>query len=149
MRILVINGPSLNLLGLREPEIYGKETYEELTDRLYAEAEENGWEIDIVQTNHEGVIVDWIQDALGEYDGIVINAAAYTHTSIAIADALRAVRLPAVEVHLSDLTKREDYRRVSYLRDACIGCEMGEGIESYRKALHRLADHLNVTGASV
>jgi 3-dehydroquinate dehydratase-2 len=118
--ILVINGPNLNLLGLREPDIYGKKTYADLLDFIRASAEDAGVGLDLFQSNSEGAIVDVIQQAYGRVDAIVINPAAYTHTSIAILDALKAVALPAVEVHLSDIMSREEFRRHSYISAACL-----------------------------
>ena len=140
MRILVINGPNLNLLGVREPEIYGKADYAALCAFIQRAAQEAGVETDIVQSNHEGELVDWIQQALGRYDGIVINPAAYTHTSVAILDALKAVALPAVEVHLSDIDNREPFRRVSYAGMACVKTFCGMGFEGYRAAIRFLAE---------
>ena len=138
MKILVLNGPNLNLLGLREPEIYGKENYAALEDFILQSARELGCEAEVRQSNHEGVLVDWIQDAYGKFDGIVINPAAYTHTSVAILDALKGVGLPAVEVHLSDVSKRENFRQISYTRLACKETFMGLGFEGYKKALEFL-----------
>ena len=147
MKLLIINGPNLNLLGLREPEIYGKQDYAALLDFLQTSAEEAGVEIECFQSNHEGAIVDAIQAAYGVFDGIVINPAAYTHTSVAILDALKAVALPAVEVHLSDVSLREDFRRISYAGMACQKTFMGLGFEGYRQAILFLKDYLsNVTG---
>ena len=143
MKLLIINGPNLNLLGLREPEIYGKQDYAALLDFLQASAEEAGVEIDCFQSNHEGAIVDAIQAAYGVFDGIVINPAAYTHTSIAILDALKAVALPAVEVHLSDVSLREDFRQISYAGMACQKTFMGLGFEGYRQAILFLRDRLS------
>lgn len=141
MKFLVLNGPNLNLLGLREPEIYGKQTYAELEVTIFEAARELGCEVEIRQTNHEGVLVDWIQEAFGVFDGIVINPAAYTHTSVAILDALKAVGLPAVEVHLSDVSRREEFRQVSYVRLACRATFMGLGFDGYRAALRWLMEH--------
>ena len=135
MKILVINGPNINLLGLREPEIYGSKNYNDLLAFIKLIAEENGVEISCFQSNSEGAIVDKIQQAYGEYDGIVINPAAYTHTSIAIPDALKAVGIPAVEVHLSDIYKRESYRQISYTSEACVTTIAGKGFEGYREAI--------------
>ena len=143
MKLLIINGPNLNLLGLREPEIYGKQDYAALLDFLQASAEEAGVEIECFQSNHEGAIVDAIQAAYGVFDGIVINPAAYTHTSVAILDALKAVALPAVEVHLSDVSLREDFRRISYAGMACQKTFMGLGFEGYRQAILFLRDRLS------
>ena len=142
MKLLIINGPNLNLLGLREPEIYGKQDYAALLDFLQESAAEAGAEIECFQSNHEGAIVDVIQAAYGVYDGIVINPAAYTHTSVAILDALKAVALPAVEVHLSDVSARESFRRVSYAGMACLKTFMGLGFEGYRRAILFLKDYL-------
>jgi len=143
MKLLIINGPNLNLLGLREPEIYGKQDYAALLDFLQTSAEEAGVEIDCFQSNHEGAIVDAIQAAYGVFDGIIINPAAYTHTSVAILDALKAVALPAVEVHLSDVSLREDFRQISYAGMACQKTFMGLGFEGYRQAILFLKDRLS------
>lgn len=143
MKALVINGPNINMLGLREPGVYGTQDYAALLRLIDEAGEELGYErVDHVQSNHEGDLVDAIQQAYGVYDGIVINPAAYTHTSIAVLDALKAVALPAVEVHISDVSKREDFRQVSYARLACFATVMGEGIEGYRHALRLLAERL-------
>lgn len=142
MRLLILNGPNLNLLGSREPEIYGRMTYAELCRMLETHCVGKGIDCDIFQSNHEGTLVDRIQAAADSYDAIVINAAAYTHTSIAIADALRAVDLPTAEVHLSDIDRREEYRRVSYLRDACVGSFYGKGAASYTEAIDFLFSKL-------
>ena len=139
MKVLVINGPNINMLGIREPEIYGKQDYVTLLKYVEDSAKELGIEADCYQSNHEGDIVDRIQAAYGRYDGIVINPAAYTHTSIAILDALKAVGLPAVEVHLTDVDSREDFRRVSYAGMACEARFTGLGFEGYRRALNYLA----------
>ena len=142
MRILVLNGPNLNLLGVREPEIYGRRDYAALERFIREAAAELDAEVEIFQSNHEGVLVDRIQQALGNFDGIVMNPAAYTHTSVALLDALKAVALPAVEVHLSDPDSREDFRHVSYVRAACLKTVSGLGFESYRQALRFLAAYL-------
>lgn len=139
MKLLVLNGPNLNLLGLREPEIYGSRTYAELEDFVRRCAAQAGVEAELFQSNHEGLLVDRIQAAYGVYDGIVINPAAYTHTSVALLDALKAVGIPAVEVHLSDPDTREPFRRVSYVRGACLNSFSGQGFESYRQAIDYLA----------
>ena len=139
MKVLVINGPNINMLGIREPEIYGKQDYVALIKYVEECAKELGIEADCYQSNHEGDIVDRIQAAYGKYDGIVINPAAYTHTSVAILDALKAVGLPAVEVHLTDNASREDFRRVSYAGLACEAHFSGLGFEGYRRALEHLA----------
>ena len=143
MKLLIINGPNLNLLGLREPEIYGKQDYAALLDFLQKSAAEAGVEIECFQSNHEGAIVDAIQAAYGAFDGIVINPAAYTHTSVAILDALKAVALPAVEVHLSDVDAREPFRAVSYPGMACLKTCKGKGFDSYKEAIYYLVDYLN------
>ena len=143
MKILVINGPNINLLGLREPEIYGTQNYDDLLAFVEKAAKEAGSEVYCFQSNSEGTIVDEIQRAYGKYDGIVINPAAYTHTSIAIPDALKAVGLPAVEVHLSDISRRETYRRVSYTSEACIKTIAGKGFEGYREAIMFLKTHID------
>lgn len=138
-RILVINGPSLNLLGIREPEIYGKGTFRELEESIRKWATELGVEVKLFQSNHEGAIIDEIQAAYGKFDGIIINPAGYTHTSVAIPDAIKAVGIPAVEVHISDPDNREDFRKVSYVRSACIASIKGKGFPGYREALEILA----------
>ena len=143
MKILVINGPNINMLGIREPDVYGKNSYQDLLNLLQETAKSLGIDCKHFQSNHEGAIVDEIQAAYGEFDGIVINPAAYTHTSVAILDALKAVALPAVEVHLSDVTKREDFRQISYARLACVKTYMGLGFEGYRQAILFLKDYLN------
>ena len=147
MKLLVINGPNLNLLGLREPGIYGKGTLADLEDFLREVGETEGVELSFFQSNHEGAIVDAIQAAYGKMDGIVINPAAYTHTSIAILDALKAVSLPAVEVHISQVSEREPFRQVSYAGMACLKTYMGLGFEGYRQAILCLKDHLAGKGA--
>ena len=138
MKILVVNGPNLNMLGIREPEIYGRESYADLEKYIGSAAKELGCEVEIFQSNCEGAIVDRIQEAYGKTDGIVINAAAYTHTSVAILDALKAVSIPAVEVHLSEPVEREEFRKISYVGKACIDRFAGFGFEGYRKAMERL-----------
>ena len=135
MKILVINGPNLNLLGIREPEIYGDETLEDLMEYVRDYCKPRNVEVDFFQSNHEGDIIDTIQTALGKYDGIIINPAAYTHTSIAIPDAIRSVNLPAVEVHLSDINNREDFRKISFTASACIATVAGKGFDSYTDAV--------------
>ena len=138
MKILVINGPNLNLLGLREPDIYGKRTYHDLIEMIRAEAEKLGVSVEFMQSNHEGALVDAIQAAYGVCDGIVINPGAYTHTSIAILDAVKAVGIPTVEVHISDPDAREEFRKVSYIRAACVASIKGHGLEGYLEALRLL-----------
>lgn len=140
MKILVINGPNINMLGVREPQIYGTNSFQALLQLLSDTAEELSVSIDHYQSNHEGDLVDRIQAAYGVYDGIVINPAAYTHTSVAILDALKAVGIPAVEVHISDVSKREDFRQISYAGLACEKTFMGLGIAGYRKAIEYLKD---------
>lgn len=142
MKFLVINGPNLNLLGLREPAIYGKQSYAALVEFVEAACREAGVEAEFFQSNHEGAIVDAIQGAYGRIDGIVINPAAYTHTSVAILDALKAVAIPAVEVHLSDVDAREPFRHVSYAGMACVRTYKGLGFEGYRQAVLFLKDYL-------
>ena len=143
MKLLIINGPNLNLLGLREPAIYGRQDYAQLCQFVLAACQEAGVEGEVFQSNHEGAIVDRIQEAYGRFDGIVINPAAYTHTSVAILDALKAVALPAVEVHLSDVSQRESFRQISYAGMACIKTYMGLGFEGYRQAILYLKDYLS------
>ena len=138
MKILFLNGPNLNMLGIREPEIYGRDTYADLEQYIREFSAELGIECEIRQSNHEGALVDYIQEAYGVMDAIVINAAAYTHTSIAILDALKAVALPAVEVHLSDVSKREDFRQISYVGMACRKSFAGYGFAGYRMAAEYL-----------
>ncbi len=135
MNILVINGPNLNMLGIREPEIYGKATYTDLCDLIRAHAEELGVSVTLYQSNHEGDLVDAIQQAYGKQDGIVINPGAYTHTSVALLDALKAVGIPAVEVHISDPDTREEFRKVSYIRSACVKTIKGHGFDGYLEAM--------------
>ena len=147
MRMVVINGPNLNLLGLREPDIYGKRTYRDLVAMLEALSAETGVSIRCMQSNHEGALVDAIQGALGTADAIVINPAAYTHTSIAILDALKAVRLPAVEVHLSDVNAREPFRHVSYAGMACEKTIAGHGFDGYAEAVRYLIERYGETNA--
>ncbi|MBR5442436.1 MAG: type II 3-dehydroquinate dehydratase [Clostridia bacterium] len=133
--ILVINGPNLNMLGIREPDIYGKETYNSLVEKIENYAHEKGVYVNCYQSNHEGDLVDAIQFAYGRFQGIVINPGAYTHTSIAILDAVKAVGIPTVEVHISDVDSREDFRRVSYIRQACFKTISGEGTDGYLHAI--------------
>ena len=142
MKILVLNGPNINMLGIREPGVYGSQSYSELLRLLDLWAGELGIELTHYQSNHEGCLVDKIQEAYGKFDGIVINPAAYTHTSIAILDALKAVAIPAVEVHISDVKSREDFRQISYAGKACIKTIMGQGLDGYRQAMVFLKDYL-------
>ena len=143
MKILILNGPNLNLLGLREPDIYGRKTYADLKAYIAAVCRDEDIGFEIRQSNHEGDLVDMIQEAYGIFDAIVINPAAYTHTSIAILDALKAVSIPAVEVHLSDISEREQFRHVSYAGLACIKTFKGLGFEGYKEALLFLKEYLN------
>ena len=135
MKILVLNGPNINMLGIREPGIYGKQTFSDLLKLLEDTALEYSIEIEQFQSNHEGAIVDKIQQAYGEFDGIIINPAAYTHTSVAILDALKSVCIPAVEVHISDVDSRESFRQISYAGLACEKTIKGKGIDGYREAI--------------
>ena len=141
MNILVINGPNLNMLGIREPEIYGQATYTDLCRLIEAHAKELGVSVPVCQSNHEGALVDAIQQAYGKQDGIIINPAAYTHTSVAILDAVKAVGIPTVEVHMSDVKSRDAFRQVSYIRQACIATVMGKGFGSYIEALELLCQN--------
>ena len=143
MKALVINGPNLNMLGQREPDIYGRRTYDDLVQICQDSGRRAGFdEFEVFQSNHEGALVDAIQGAWGTADGIVINPAAYTHTSVAILDALKAVGLPAIEVHISAVEQREDFRQISYARMACMATITGEGLDGYAHALELLATHL-------
>ena len=141
MKILIINGPNINMLGIREPDIYGKESYSSLIEMIKKTADEEDLFIEHFQSNHEGAIVDKIQNAYNNFDGIVINPAAYTHTSIAILDALKAVSLPAVEVHISDISVREPFRQISYPGMACVKTIKGHGLDGYREAILYLKEH--------
>lgn len=141
MKIKVINGPNINMLGIREPGIYGSENYETLCNNIKAFALENNIEVELYQSNHEGDLVDQIQDCYGKFDGIVINPGAYTHTSIAILDAAKAVKIPVVEVHISKVEEREDFRQVSYIRAACVKTITGHGINGYIEAMQFLLEN--------
>ena len=141
MKILVINGPNLNMLGIREPDIYGRKTYDDLLLYIKEEADKLGVAVEFYQSNHEGDIVDKIQSAYGNTDGIVINPAAYTHTSIAIPDALKAVGIPTVEVHISDISSREAFRRISYVSPVALKTIAGKGFEGYILAMNELISH--------
>jgi 3-dehydroquinate dehydratase-2 len=143
MQILVLNGPNLNMLGIREPEIYGTATYADLCAYICEHAQCIGVMVDVYQSNHEGELIDAIQDAYGKVDGIVINAAAYTHTSVALLDALKAVGIPAVEVHLSDVSKREDFRQISYVGMYCEKTILGRGFDGYIEAIDYLVQRTN------
>ena len=138
MQLLILNGPNLNLLGLREPAIYGTQNYAALEAFCKAACREAGFGCKVFQSNHEGTLVDEIQAAYGVYDGIVLNPAAYTHTSVALLDALKAVGIPTVEVHISDVDTREEFRRVSYVRAACVACIKGHGFAGYCEAIDLL-----------
>ena len=141
MRILVLNGPNMNLLGVREPELYGGRTYADLLDMISAEADRLGADVEFVQSNHEGALVDAIQQAyFDKTDGIIFNPAAYTHTSVALLDALKATGIPTVEVHVTDPDAREDFRRVSYVRQAAVATIRGHGLEGYLEALRLLVE---------
>jgi len=143
MKILVINGPNLNFLGIREKNIYGDGTYQDLCALIERKGAEMGIETEVFQSNHEGDIVDKIQEAYGKADGIVINPAAYTHTSVAILDAVKAVSIPTVEVHISDVDSREEFRKHSFVRQACIATVKGEGFGGYIKAMEILKNAQN------
>ena len=140
MKILVLNGPNLNMLGIREPGIYGSETYRDLLEKIAAHAQTRGVSVDFFQSNHEGALVDRIQEAYGNTDGIIINPGAYTHTSIALLDAVKAVGIPTVEVHISDVARREPFRSVSYIRTACVGSIIGHGTDGYLEAMDLLIE---------
>lgn len=140
MKILVINGPNLNMLGIREPDHYGKETYKDLCEKIKKYCVDKDVEVAIYQSNHEGDLVDEIQKAYGEFDGIVINPGAYTHTSIAILDAVKSVNIPTVEVHISKVEEREDFRQVSYVRLACVKTITGHGTDGYLEAIDYLTE---------
>lgn len=142
MQLLVINGPNLNMLGIREPEIYGHTTYPQLVEQIIDWGREEGFTTEVFQSNHEGAIVDKIQQAYGRVDGIVINPAAYTHTSVAILDALKTVSIPALEIHISNVKEREAFRQISYAGMACFHTVMGEGINGYRTAIQVLHQKL-------
>lgn len=142
MKFLIINGPNLNMLGVREPDIYGKETYDDLVRVITDAAVSRGLDFEVFQSNHEGVIVDKIQEAYGNFDGIIINPAAYTHTSVAILDALKAVAIPTVEVHISDVDAREEFRKLSYVSFVAIAKITGYGFDGYVMAMDKLIDHI-------
>ena len=144
VKLLILNGPNLNLLGIREPEIYGNRNYKDLCNLIEAHAAQIGVGVEIRQTNHEGVLVDWIQEARGRFDGIVLNPAAYTHSSVALLDAVQAVGIPTVEVHISDPDSREPFRRISFVRPACVACVKGRGLEGYLEAMDLLKVKMEV-----
>ena len=142
MKILVLNGPNMNMLGIRQPEIYGRATYADLVEMIEAEAEKLGVSVSFFQSNHEGALVDAIQQAyFDKVEGIVINPAAYTHTSVALLDAVKSVSIPTVEIHISKVEEREDFRQVSFIRQACIGTITGLGTDGYLRAIDRLEAH--------
>lgn len=141
MKILVINGPNINMLGIREPGIYGSQNYASLLELIRKTAEEENIEVECFQSNHEGALVDKIQEAYGVFDGIVMNPAAYTHTSVAILDAVKAVSIPTVEVHISDVSTRDDFRQISYVGKACVKTIMGQGLDGYVQAMKYLKDN--------
>ncbi|MBR6052849.1 MAG: type II 3-dehydroquinate dehydratase [Clostridia bacterium] len=138
MKLLVLNGPNLNMLGVREPAIYGKETYDDLCRMVKEHAEKRGIDVALYQSNHEGDLIDRIQMAYGDVDGIVFNPGGYTHTSVALPDAVKAVGIPTVEVHISDVSSREDFRQISYIRAACIATVAGHGLKGYLEAMDLL-----------
>ncbi len=140
MKILVINGPNINMLGIREPEHYGKETYADLVEKIKKHCDEKNVEVKIFQSNHEGDLVDEIQKAYPDVDGIVINPGAYTHTSIAILDAVKSVSIPTVEVHISKVEEREDFRQISFVRLACVKTITGHGTQGYIEAIDYLTE---------
>lgn len=140
MKILVINGPNINMLGIREPEHYGKETYNDLVNKIQNHCDAKNIEVKVFQSNHEGDLVDEIQNAYGNTDGIVINPGAYTHTSIAILDAVKSVNIPTVEVHISKVEEREDFRQISYVRLACVKTITGHGTDGYVEAIDYLTE---------
>lgn len=143
MTFLIMNGPNLNMLGIREPDIYGKSTYNDLVEMIKAHCDEAGIDTVFYQSNHEGDLVDKIQEAyFKKYDAIVINPGAYTHTSVALLDALKAVKIPTAEVHISDVDSREEFRKTSYIRQACVCTVAGEGFNSYCIAVDKLADYI-------
>ena len=140
VKILVINGPNLNMLGVREPDRYGRETYADLVAKIQRHCAARGVEVEVFQSNHEGALVDAIQGAYGTADGIVINPAAYTHTSVALLDAVKAVSIPTVEVHISKVEEREDFRQISYIRQACVATITGHGTDGYLEAIDLLTE---------
>ena len=142
MKLCIINGPNLNMLGIREPDIYGRTTYADLCALIEDHAQARGVDVEIYQSNHEGNLVDKIQACYGTTDGIVINPAAYTHTSVALLDAVKAVGIPTVEIHISDVSQREEFRQVSYIRAACCKTITGHGIQGYIEAMDHLLDEV-------
>lgn len=144
MKLCIINGPNLNMLGIREPDIYGRTTYADLCTLINDHGKARGIDVEIYQSNHEGDLVDKIQACYGTTDGIVINPAAYTHTSVALLDAVKAVGIPTVEIHISDISQREDFRQVSYIRAVCVKTISGHGIQGYIEAMDHLLDEVLV-----
>ena len=142
MKILVLNGPNINMLGIREPALYGSQSYDALLARIRAHCAARGVDVEFYQSNHEGALVDRIHSAFGAIDGLVFNPAAYTHTSVALLDALKAVSIPTVEVHISDVSTREDFRQISFVRQACIATIAGHGFDGYTEAIDLLSEHL-------
>ena len=138
MNILILNGPNLNMLGIREPEVYGSQSYEDLEKYILSLESIYGVTTDTKQTNYEGILIDLIQYANDHYDGVILNAGAFTHYSYALYDSIKSVNIPVVEVHLSDITKREDFRKISVIKDACVNTFMGFGFESYKKGIEEL-----------
>ena len=143
MKIRVINGPNINMLGIREPDIYGRTTYDDLVRMILKHGEETGVEVEVLQSNHEGDLVTYIQECFQKVDGIVINPGAYTHTSIAILDAAKSVSVPTVEVHISKVEEREDFRQISYIRKACVKTITGHGVNGYLEAMDFLKENYN------
>ncbi len=144
MKLLIINGPNLNMLGIREPDHYGRETYKDLVEKLESYCKEKNIECECYQSNHEGCLVDKIQEAYGVFDGIVINPGAYTHTSIALLDAVKSVQIPTVEIHISKVEEREDFRQISYIRLAAVKTITGLGTDGYLRAIDFLEEYLKV-----
>ncbi len=142
INLLILNGPNINMLGIREPGIYGREDYNFLLEKIRLHAEKTGVNVEFYQSNHEGYLVDKIQESYGKIDGIVFNPAAYTHTSVALLDALKSVNIPTVEVHISDVSTREDFRQISYVRMACIKTISGHGTDGYLEAMDHLIEYL-------
>lgn len=140
MKILVINGPNINMLGIREPAIYGSASYKDLCEMIKKHCDKKGIEVELYQSNHEGDLVDKIQAAYGVFDGIVINPAAYTHTSVALLDAVKSVQIPTVEVHISDPDTRDEFRKISYIRLACVNTIKGQGFNGYLQAIDFLSE---------
>lgn len=142
IKLLILNGPNINMLGIREPGIYGKEDYSSLLEKISLHAEKNNIDVEFYQSNHEGYLVDKIQESYGRVHGIVFNPAAYTHTSVALLDALKSVNIPTVEVHISDVSKREDFRQISYVRMACVKTISGHGTDGYLEAMDFLLGYI-------